>query len=175
MTIKNCKCTKCLAEEKQVSETSWFSSDAEEQLYTDSVEVPSCARCGEHHPSLKIEKFDNHDYFNAFGMCPIKNQPVLLALNVGQTQSNIIQECNELMSMLLEKNRKYGNSALNPVRVFSKASKVEQILVRLDDKLSRLKNVQIDEDEDVVKDLLGYLILLKIAINEVSDPNQDNN
>jgi hypothetical protein len=50
----------------------------------------------------------------------------------------IARECDELKAMLLEKNQAYGNSALDPVRVFSKATRVEQILVRLDDKLSRL-------------------------------------
>lgn len=71
--------------------------------------------------------------------------------------------CDELKELLLEKNRKYGDAALSPLRVFSKASSVEQIKVRLDDKLSRLANQQSDEDEDVILDLLGYLILLRIA------------
>lgn len=65
--------------------------------------------------------------------------------------------------MLIEKNRKYGDSALNPMRIFSKASTMEQLKVRLDDKLSRLRNVQEDEDEDVVSDLIGYLVLFKVA------------
>jgi hypothetical protein len=65
--------------------------------------------------------------------------------------------------MLLEKNRKYGDSALNPSRIFSKSDNVEQIKVRIDDKLSRLRNSQDDEDEDVVGDLIGYLVLLKVA------------
>ena len=69
----------------------------------------------------------------------------------------------ELRTMLLEKNRKYGNSALNPTRIFSKASSVEQIKVRIDDKLSRMQNKQNDEDEDITQDLIGYLIILKIA------------
>jgi hypothetical protein len=43
-----------------------------------------------------------------------------------------------LCAMLLEKNAKYGNSALEPIRCFSRADPVEQIRVRLDDKLSRL-------------------------------------
>lgn len=64
---------------------------------------------------------------------------------------------------LNEKNRKYGDSALNPKRLFSKASIVEQIKVRIDDKLSRLSNQEVDEDEDVVLDLMGYLVLLRIA------------
>lgn len=65
--------------------------------------------------------------------------------------------------MLEKKNRKYGDSALNPKRIFSRASAVEQIKVRLDDKLSRLASGQTDEDEDVLMDLLGYLVLLHIA------------
>jgi len=69
----------------------------------------------------------------------------------------------QLDNMLREKNRKYGDAALNPKRIFSRASAVEQIKVRIDDKLSRLVNEQADEDEDVVWDLLGYLVLLRIA------------
>jgi hypothetical protein len=65
--------------------------------------------------------------------------------------------------LLKEKNRKYGDSALNPVRIFSKSDAVEQIKVRLDDKLKRMANQQSDEDEDVVTDLMGYLVLLRIA------------
>jgi len=65
--------------------------------------------------------------------------------------------------MLLEKNRKYGNSALEPIRIFSKADSIEQIKVRIDDKLNRLLSGQMDEDEDVCLDLIGYLILLMIA------------
>lgn len=79
---------------------------------------------------------------------------------------SIKKELEKIGDMLIEKNRKYGNSALEPIRVFSKASSKEQILVRLDDKLSRLKNQQIDEDEDVINDLIGYLFLLKLATNE---------
>ena len=71
--------------------------------------------------------------------------------------------CDEVRDMLLEKNRKYGNSALDPVRVFSKADRLEQLKVRIDDKLSRIRNAQSDEDEDVVDDLIGYLVLYKIA------------
>lgn len=79
-------------------------------------------------------------------------------------RNEIRKECDAIKKMLLEKNRKYGNSALDPVRVFSTASKAEQIRVRIDDKLSRMKNLQDDDNEDVVDDLIGYLILLKIAM-----------
>ena len=80
-----------------------------------------------------------------------------------QSRIDIATTCDELKELLLEKNRKYGDAALSPLRVFSKADPVEQIKVRLDDKLSRLANQQSDEDEDVLTDLLGYIVLLKIA------------
>lgn len=79
------------------------------------------------------------------------------------TAESITKKVKEIETLLLEKNRKYGDSALNPCRIFSKADAVEQIKVRIDDKLKRLQNEQNDEDEDVVKDLVGYLILLMIA------------
>ena len=80
-----------------------------------------------------------------------------------ETQAAIKSKCDELKTMLLEKNRKYGDSAFEPARIFSRANAREQILVRIDDKLNRIKNRQNDEDEDVIMDLAGYLILLMIA------------
>jgi hypothetical protein len=79
-------------------------------------------------------------------------------------QKMISEECRAIEQLLLEKNRKYGNSALDPIRVFSKSSTIEQLNVRIDDKLSRVLNRQEDDDEDVVDDLIGYLILLKVAM-----------
>lgn len=75
---------------------------------------------------------------------------------------DILDECLGIAEMLIEKNRAYGNSALQPVRVFSKASSEEQLLVRIDDKLSRLARGSA-AGEDVVADLIGYLVLLRIA------------
>ena len=78
------------------------------------------------------------------------------------TQVLITEVCSELNNFLLDKNEKYGDSAIDPVRILSKADPVEQIKVRIDDKLSRLAHGQ-DGDEDVIKDLTGYLILLEVA------------
>jgi hypothetical protein len=84
---------------------------------------------------------------------------------VTDTQLEIAQVCDEIKKLLIDKNRKYGDSAMNPVRIFSKSDGVEQLKVRIDDKLNRLKNLQEDETEDTVTDLIGYLILLKIKLN----------
>lgn len=82
---------------------------------------------------------------------------------IAQTQVDIATTCDSIKELLLKKNLKYGDSALNPVRIFSKSDSVEQIKVRLDDKLSRIRNQQSDEDEDVIDDAIGYLVLLKVA------------
>lgn len=79
------------------------------------------------------------------------------------TSNAICTKCEQLKQMLLDKNRKYGNSALEPKRLFSRADAAEQIRVRIDDKLSRIANRQNDDDEDVILDLTGYLILLMVA------------
>ena len=69
----------------------------------------------------------------------------------------------QIQKMLIEKNRKYGNSALEPLGVFSQLSAKQGLLIRIDDKLKRIKNGSLEkDDEDVVNDLIGYLVLLKI-------------
>ena len=76
---------------------------------------------------------------------------------------------SEITEMLVAKNEKYGNSALEPLGVFSQLSAKEGLLVRIDDKLKRIKNGSLEkDDEDVVNDLIGYLVLLKIIENEQS-------
>ena len=78
---------------------------------------------------------------------------------------NILKACLEITEMLLNKNVAYGNSALNPIRIFSEADDMEQLNVRIDDKLNRIKNKKIyagDNDED---DLIGYLLLKKAKKN----------
>ena len=81
-----------------------------------------------------------------------------------ETQVSDILE--QIKSMLITKNRKYGNAALDPVRVFAKSDSLEKIRMRIDDKLNRVKNRQNDEDEDVINDLIGYLVLYKIKQQE---------
>lgn len=78
------------------------------------------------------------------------------------TADLIVTECEALKELLLRKNAAYGDSAIRPLRIFSKADPEEQIKVRIDDKLSRLARGS-DAGEDTIQDLLGYLILLRVA------------
>lgn len=74
---------------------------------------------------------------------------------------DVRKAADEIVNLLVQKNAAYGNSALDPVRVFSKADNIEQLNVRIDDKLSRLARGS-DAGEDVIKDLLGYLLLYRV-------------
>lgn len=80
----------------------------------------------------------------------------------------IEQECDALKELLLRKNEAYGNSALEPLRIVSKADPVEQLKVRIDDKLSRISRGS-DDGEDTELDLLGYFLLLRVARRVAKD------
>lgn len=89
---------------------------------------------------------------------------------LARTQLDIAEVCEEVKALLLDKNKKYGDSALNPVRVFSKADVLEQIKVRMDDKLSRIRTSAEDDSEDAYLDLIGYLVLYRVALRQKANP-----
>ena len=93
------------------------------------------------------------------------------------SQIAIAEVCDDIKQLLLKKNEQYGDSALYPIRILSGASPVEQILVRIDDKLNRIAQGGIlEDDEDVVSDLIGYFVLLKVALkNQQQNPYNRTN
>lgn len=70
--------------------------------------------------------------------------------------------CDNMKVLLLEKNARYGDSALHPLQVFSRLNPSEGIRIRLDDKLSRVSNNANLRKNDIA-DLIGYLVLLCAA------------
>tara|TARA_B100000131_G_scaffold311829_1_gene345151 strand:+ start:2418 stop:2780 length:363 start_codon:yes stop_codon:yes gene_type:complete len=74
----------------------------------------------------------------------------------------------DIENLLLTKNDQYGDSVFSPIRIFSKVDQNEQIRVRIDDKLNRLVhgNDSIEQDIDIVQDLIGYLVLLYIKMQD---------
>jgi hypothetical protein len=77
------------------------------------------------------------------------------------TQEKIDQVCSNFATFLKEKNKRYGDAAINPIKIFSKSDSGSQICNRLDDKLMRIKNSTELRKNDVA-DVLGYCILLLI-------------
>ena len=87
------------------------------------------------------------------------------------TKDKIKLKCQEVKDLLIQKNDAYGDSALNPVGIFSSLKASEAIRIRLDDKLKRIANVGLnDETEDTLMDCAGYMVLLMIA-----NDNESNN
>ena len=85
-----------------------------------------------------------------------------------KTTEQLIEEmCESMKTHLIKKNRDNGDSATNPSNVFSSGSPVDSLCARIDDKLMRIQNKGInDKTEDTVSDLIGYLILLKVALHK---------
>ncbi len=105
--------------------------------------------------NVKIHDGDTDLKGNIFNIEPITyNNP---------TQHKIIDICVEMAHLLLYKNDKYGNSALEPKKIFFKGDNVTSILIRLDDKLSRITNNNSQLRTNDIADIIGYLVLLLIA------------
>jgi len=93
-----------------------------------------------------------------------------------KTEDLIKEVGTSVIDLLIEKNRAYGDSATNPVNIFAKGSPIENISARLDDKLMRIKNKGInDKTEDTVNDIIGYLILLKVAMIKENTQKKESN
>ena len=84
------------------------------------------------------------------------------------TQGKICEITDAMKDLLLYKNQKYGDSAINSLCIFTKHLKevetnTASILVRLDDKLSRVKNADELRTNDI-SDIIGYCTLLLISL-----------
>lgn len=85
------------------------------------------------------------------------------------TKEKIKEVGQEVIDLLIEKNESYGDSALKPAGIFASGNAVDNLSSRIDDKLMRIKSQGFrGYGEDNVKDLIGYLILLKIALQNES-------
>ena len=109
----------------------------------------------------------NTDYPNKNSFQSWVTDLQLISTNAPSGQK-IMRKCLEVAEMLINKNISYGDSALSPIRVFSKADNLEQIKVRIDDKLNRIVNSEAYPGDNDIDDLIGYLILLKIAVDKSS-------
>jgi hypothetical protein len=75
----------------------------------------------------------------------------------------VLSVAAEVRHMLLLKNKSYGNSALEPIKIFSKSDADDQIKVRIDDKLNRIRNQESYPGDNDIFDLIGYLLLLVVS------------
>ena len=90
--------------------------------------------------------------------------------NVKTTQDKITEITDAMKDLLLYKNAKYGDSALNPKHIFYKGDAVNSISIRLDDKLSRIMtNEDVTPRVNDVADIIGYCVLLLVSMGVNAD------
>lgn len=87
---------------------------------------------------------------------------------ISEYEYQLKKELDEIESMLKYKNKKYGNSIFTDGILFQIDPEVG-IKARINDKLARWKNQNSDEDEDVLRDLIGYLIQLRIYKKHIKE------
>ena len=86
------------------------------------------------------------------------------------TQQKIKDILSGMTDLLLYKNRKYGDSAVNPKKIFYKGDSTNSILIRLDDKIGRvMSNVEEKPRVNDVADIIGYCTLLLVSMGITSE------
>ena len=84
-------------------------------------------------------------------------------LGISSFEQNVRRILNGVADILVTRNKEYGNSALDPVHVFSNSGRIEQLKVQLDHKLSRIARGG-DPGIDTLRDLIGYEVLYIMAM-----------
>ena len=86
------------------------------------------------------------------------------------TQQKIHEILGAMTDLLLYKNQKYGDSAINPKKIFYKGDSTNSILIRLDDKIGRImSNTEEKPRVNDVADIIGYCTLLLISMGVTAE------
>ena len=90
--------------------------------------------------------------------------------DLSPTQQRIHEIMGAMKDLLLYKNQKYGDSAINPKGVFYKGDSTNSILIRLDDKIGRvMSNTEEKPRVNDVCDIIGYCTLLLISMGVTAE------
>lgn len=123
-----------------------------------SYKVPKACKKEEVHETGVVDLRQGLDYVN------------LEEIPITSTQLKIAEITDAMKDLLLYKNKKYGDSAINPKKIFYKGDSTNSILIRLDDKVGRVMSNP-DEKPRVndVCDIIGYCVLLLISLEVTKD------
>ena len=111
---------------------------------------------------VRIPKRGKGKINNGYGDIEFETSP-LFSETLTESQTKIVEICDSMKDLLLYKNQKYGDSALNPNNIFYKGDSTNSIKIRLDDKIGRIKNCEETRINDVA-DVIGYCTLLLVSI-----------
>ncbi len=77
--------------------------------------------------------------------------------------------CERISRMLQEKNSSYASSVFFPSNILSPLSAIDAIRVRIDDKLTRMKNGHAYKCENDILDVIGYFIC-ELVVRDMETP-----
>lgn len=80
------------------------------------------------------------------------------------TQQKIDKLFFNFSEFLKEKNKRYGDAAMNHLKIFSKHDSSEALYTRIDEKLQRIMNAEELKKNDC-SDVMGYISLIMIKNN----------
>ena len=110
-----------------------------------------------------VKFFDNKYHAEYQGKKWESSDGINWSESLTESQKKIVEVCDSMKDLLLYKNQKYGDSALNPNNIFYKGDSTNSIKIRLDDKIGRIKNCEETRINDVA-DVIGYCTLLLVSI-----------
>ena len=121
-------------------------------------------------PNVNHTASSHNEYYfdtNRNGKDDIAKANAAAANQQVEFEKNLNAILTNVGNLLKSKNEAYGNTSLNPPKIFSKLDSSEAICARIDDKIMRIKNRGlVSATEDTVTDLIGYLLLLKMSMKK---------
>lgn len=156
-----CKCGNCfkLTENQFLFIQALRADKVYKGLCKDCVSDPDVAeKIPENGGALKMEEIQEHENNS-------RKRDVLSAPEDTDSQQKIRKVLKNMTDLLIYKNQKYGDSALHPNNIFYKGDATNSILIRLDDKIGRIKTNTGDIRINDVCDIIGYLTLLLVSLD----------
>jgi hypothetical protein len=154
----------------QTTYTFWYPVDCVEEVELGACTVPTNFGVPMGYPSFDAAKWSEslkalEEATTGLDLEDIKKKATWKVPENADFAWHLDKVTESITDLLKEKNAAYGNTALNPLGIFSKLGASEAIKARIDDKLARIANKGLNDDtEDTARDLVGYLLLLLMAL-----------
>lgn len=159
-----------------------FKSELEKMVYDEDRKCYTCRKNGREYISpdgenwystqneIKVPKTSSNTDTDAVKLSDEYMHAHMNEVLYTDTQQKLVDVLDGMKNLLLYKNRKYGDSAINPKKIFYKGDSTNSILIRLDDKIGRVMSNPDDKPRvNDVADIIGYCTLLLVSMNVTSE------
>lgn len=153
-----------ISESGEVLDKEWYMANKKADFKLDEIRVP---KKGEALPPNSVRDV-TMDAVTGMNLAELMSKSPWGDLP--PTQQKIHEILGAMTDLLLYKNQKYGDSAINPKKIFYKGDSTNSILIRLDDKIGRvMSNTEEKPRINDVCDIIGYCTLLLISMGVTAE------